>query len=224
MRCRAAPKIGGMAGQAIVTLSRSSVEPFLKCSARRDLREKVSQAFIARGDNSNANDNNAIIVEILGCATTAQSCLAFRPSPRIGWRIRWPRRPSCARLVGARLEPARARALADRDALQALVAEEGGNFSLAPWDWRYYAEKLRQRRADFDDGAIKPYLALDNMIEAAFDSATRLFGVTFSERKDVSVWHPDVRVWEVKAPEGPVSRRCSMATILPGPRSAQERG
>ena len=95
-------------------------------------------------------------------------------------------------------KPARARALADRDALQALVAEEGGNFALAPWDWRYYAEKLRQVRANFDDAAIKPYLSLDNMIAAAFDCATRLFGVTFSERKDIPVWHPDVRVWEVK--------------------------
>ncbi len=99
-------------------------------------------------------------------------------------------------------KPARARALADRDALQALVAEEGGNFALAPWDWRYYAEKLRQRRANFDDAAIKPYLVLDHMIEAAFDCATRLFGVTFSERKDIPVWHPDVRVWEVKGPDG----------------------
>ena len=99
-------------------------------------------------------------------------------------------------------KPARARALRDRDDLQALVAEEGGNFALAPWDWRYYAEKLRQRRANFDDAAIKPYLALDHMIEAAFDCATRLFGVTFAERKDVPVWHPDVRVWEVRDSAG----------------------
>ncbi len=99
-------------------------------------------------------------------------------------------------------KPARARALADRDALQELVAEEGGNFALAPWDWRYYAEKLRQRRANFDDAAIKPYLALDNMIDAAFDCAHRLFGLSFSERKDVPVWHPDVRVWEVKDAAG----------------------
>ena len=99
-------------------------------------------------------------------------------------------------------KPARARALADRDDLQALVAEEGGNFALAPWDWRYYAEKLRQVRANFDDAAIKPYLALDHMIDAAFDCATRLFGLTFSERKDIPVWHPDVRVWEVKDRDG----------------------
>ena len=99
-------------------------------------------------------------------------------------------------------KPARARALADRDALQALVAEEGGNFALAPWDWRYYAEKLRQISANFDDAAIKPYLALDHMIEAAFDCATRLFGLSFTERRDIPVWHPDVRVWEVKDAAG----------------------
>jgi len=95
-------------------------------------------------------------------------------------------------------KPAREQALRDRDDLQALVAEEGGNFALAPWDWRYYAEKLRQRRADFDDAAIKPYLSLENMIAAAFDCASRLFGLSFAERKDIATWHPDVRVWEVK--------------------------
>src|SRR5260370_34922859 len=99
-------------------------------------------------------------------------------------------------------KPARARALADRDALQALVTEEGGNFALAPWDWRYYAEKLRQVRANFDDAAIKPYLALDHMIEAASDCATRLFGVSVTERRDVPVWHPDVRVWELRDSAG----------------------
>ena len=99
-------------------------------------------------------------------------------------------------------KPARARALRDRDDLQGLVAEEGGNFALAPWDWRYYAEKLRQRRANFDDATIKPYLVLDHMIEAAFETAHRLFGVSFSERKDIPVWHPDVRVWEVKDAAG----------------------
>jgi peptidyl-dipeptidase Dcp len=95
-------------------------------------------------------------------------------------------------------KPARERTLRDRDALQGLIVKEGGNFALAPWDWRYYAEKLRQVRANFDDAAIKPYLSLDHMIEAAFDCATRLFGLSFVERKDVPVWHPDVRVWEVR--------------------------
>ncbi len=85
---------------------------------------------------------------------------------------------------------ARARAEADRDALQALVQKEGGNFKLAPWDWRYYAEKLRQERCDIDEAEIKPYLNLDRMIEAAFYTAERLFGLRFSERTDIPTWHP----------------------------------
>ena len=84
--------------------------------------------------------------------------------------------------------PARRRALADRDAMQALVQSEGGNFTLAPWDWRYYAEKLRKARCDVDEAAIKPYLQLDRIIAAAFHTANRLFGLR-SSRSRVPVWH-----------------------------------
>jgi peptidyl-dipeptidase Dcp len=188
-----------MPGKAIVTLSRSSVEPFLKDSSRRDLREKVFKAFTARGDNGNANDNNATIVEILTLRQESARLLGYPTFAAYRLEDSMARTPQAVRDLLERVwRPARARALADRDALQALIAEEGGNFTLAPWDWRYYAEKLRRQRANFDDAAIKPYLTLDNMIAAAFDCATRLFGVTFHERKDIPVWHPDVRVWEVK--------------------------
>jgi peptidyl-dipeptidase Dcp len=193
----------GMAGKAIVTLSRSSVEPFLKSSTRRDLREKVFKAFTARGDNGNANDNNATILEILKLREESAKLLGFPTFAAYRLEDSMAKTPEAVRGLLERVwKPARARALADRDALQELVAEEGGNFPLAPWDWRYYAEKLRQRRANFDDAAIKPYLVLDHMIEAAFDCATRLFGISFSERKDIPVWHPDVRVWEVKDAAG----------------------
>ena len=216
---RAAADERGLTGKAIVTLSRSSVEPFLKSSERRDLREKVYKAFIARGDNGNANDNNAIILEILRLREESAHLLSFPSFAAYRLEDSMAKTPQAVRGLLERVwKPARARALADRDALQELVAEDGGNFALAAWDWRYYAEKLRQRRANFDDAAIKPYLALDNMIDAAFDCATRLFGLTFSEREDVPVWHPDVRVWEVKDATD-VTRRCSMATTLPGLRS-----
>ncbi|THD59607.1 MAG: M3 family peptidase [Bradyrhizobium sp.] len=189
----------GMAGKAIMTLSRSFVEPFLKSSTRRDLREKVFKAFTARGDNNNENDNNATIVEILQLREESAKLLGFATFAAYRLEDSMARTPEAVRGLLERVwKPARARALRDRDDLQALVAEEGGNFALAAWDWRYYAEKLRQIRANFDDAAIKPYLALDNMIAAAFDCATRLFGVSFAERKDIPVWHPDVRVWEVK--------------------------
>ncbi|OKO71846.1 M3 family metallopeptidase [Bradyrhizobium sp. NAS96.2] len=200
---KAAAEERGMPGKAIVTLSRSSVEPFLQSSQRRDLREKVYKAFIARGDNGNANDNNATIVEILRLREETAKILGFPTYAAYRLEDSMAKTPEAVRGLLERVwKPARARALADRDALQALITEEGGNFTLAAWDWRYYAEKLRQAKANFDDSAIKPYLVLDHMIEAAFDCATRLFGVTFAERKDIPVWHPDVRVWEVKGRDG----------------------
>jgi len=196
---KAAADERGMAGKAIMTLSRSFVEPFLKTSGRRDLREKVFKAFVARGDNSNGNDNNETIVEILQLREESARLLGFATFAAYRLEDSMAKTPEAVRGLLERVwKPARARALADRDALQALVAQEGGNFALAPWDWRYYAEKLRQIRANFDDAAIKPYLSLDHMIDAAFDCATRLFGVSFTERKDIPVWHPDVRVWEVQ--------------------------
>jgi peptidyl-dipeptidase Dcp len=98
--------------------------------------------------------------------------------------------------------PARASALSDRDAMQVLIQEDGGNFKLEAWDWRFYAEKLRRRVCNFDEAAIKPYLSLERIIEAAFYTAGRLFGLTFTARPDVPVWHPDVRVWQVRGGDG----------------------
>src|ERR1700742_3453187 len=200
---RAAAEERGMAGKTIMTLSRSFVEQFLKSSARRDLREKVYKAFIARGDNGNDNDNKTVIGEILALREESAQLMGFPTFAAYRLEDSMAKTPEAVRGLLERVwKPARAGALADRAALEAMIAAEGGNFALAPWDWRYYAEKLRQAKANFDDGAIKPYLALDHMIEAAFDCATRLFGITFSERKDIPVWHPDVRVWEVKGADG----------------------
>src|SRR6478609_5910612 len=152
----------GMAGKAIVTLSRSSVEPFLKNTTRRDLREKVYRAFTARGDNGNANDNNATIAEILALREEAANIMGFPTYAAYRLEDSMAKTPEAVRGLLERVwKPARARALADRDALQELIAEEGGNFDLAPWDWRYYAEKLRVRRCDFDEAEAKPYFPLD---------------------------------------------------------------
>jgi peptidyl-dipeptidase Dcp len=200
---KAAADERGKPGKAIVTLSRSSVEPFLKSSARRDLREKVFKAFTARGENGNANDNTAVIGEILALREESAKIMGFPTYAAYRLEDSMAKTPEAVRGLLERVwKPARAKALADRDELQKLVAEEGGNFQLAPWDWRYYAEKLRQAKANFDDAAIKPYLTLDNMIAAAFDCATRLFGVTFTERTDIPAWHPDVRVFEMKDAAG----------------------
>ena len=183
----------------VVTLSRSSVEPFLQFAQRRDLREKVFRAFASRGDNGGATDNKANIAEMVRLRAERAKLLGYENFAHYRLDDAMAKTPVAARnLLETVWAPARARALADRDAMQQLIAQEGSNFRLAAWDWRYYAEKLRHKLCDFDEGVIKPYLSLDSLIEATFYTAQRLFGLSFTPRPDVPAWHPDVRVWEVK--------------------------
>jgi len=192
----------GLNGYA-VTLSRSSVEPFLQFSARRDLREKLFRTFVSRGDNGGATDNKTIIAETVQLRAECARLLGYADFAHYRLDDAMAKTPEAVRaLLETVWAPARAHALADRDALQALLQEEGGNFTLAPWDWRYYADKLRSRRCDFDEAAIKPYLNLDRMVGAAFYTAERLFGLAFTPRTDVPVWHSDVRVFEVREAGG----------------------
>lgn len=199
---KAEARARGLNGYALA-LSRSSVESFLQFCERRDLREKVFRAFITRGDSGGATDNKAIIAETVKLRAERARLLGFADFAHYRLDDAMAKTPAAVRaLLDTVWAPARERALADRDALQELVREEGGNFRLAPWDWRYYAEKLRAKRCAFDEAAIKPYLSLERMVEAAFYTAGRLFGLSFRERRDVPVWHPDVRVWEVRSRDG----------------------
>jgi peptidyl-dipeptidase Dcp len=193
----------GLNGKHAITLSRSSVEPFLQFSARRDLREKAYRAWIARGDGGGATDNKAIIAEMVTLRIERARLIGYDSFAHYRLDDAMAKTPDAVRSLLNRVwAPARARALTDRDAMQAMVQAEGHNFALAASDWRYYAEKLRKARYDVDEGATKPYLQLDRIIEAAFHTANRLFGLTFHPLTDISVWHPDVRVWEVRGAEG----------------------
>jgi peptidyl-dipeptidase Dcp len=194
----ATAKERGIDAPYAVTLSRSSIEPFLQSASNRALREKLFRAWVRRGHNPGAHDNSAVMAETLSLRAEKAQLLGYETYAAYKLADSMAGTPARARaLLDKVWAPARKRALQERDALQALVAEEGGNFALAPWDWRYYAEKLRQRRYDFDDDALKPYLTLDNMIAAAFDTAAKLFGLAFQPRSDIPVYHPDVRVWDV---------------------------
>ena len=193
----------GQAGKHVITLSRSSVEPFLQASRRRDLREKAFKAWIARGDNNDKTDNKAIIAETVALRAERAKILGYDNFAQYRHDDAMAKTPANVRNLLERVwPPARKRALADRDAMQEIVRNEGGNFKLAAWDWRHYAEKLRKAHFDLDEAEIKPYLSLDNVIAAAFDCAGKLFGLKFEERKDIPVWHPDVRTFEVKDAAG----------------------
>ncbi len=197
----------GLDAPFAVSLSRSSVEPMLQFADDRALRERLFRAWAARGTGrgSSTHDNSTIITEMLALRAEHATLLGYENFAAFKLDDSMAGTPGTARaLLEEVWEPARARALEERDALQALIAQEGGNFRLAPWDWRYYAEKLRRARFDFDESAIKPYLELNNMIAAAFFTAEKLFGLSFRERKDVPVYHPDVRVWEVARDGHPI--------------------
>ncbi len=200
---RAAAEARGLPDKYAITLARSSVEPFLQASSRRDLREKAYLAWVARGDGGGATDNNVIIAETVRLRAERARLIGYPTFADYRLDDAMAKTPQAVRaLLDQVWTPARRRAMADRDALQELAQQEGGNFALAAWDWRYYAEKLRKERCDIDADEIAPYLALNQMIDAAFDTAHRLFGLSFRERHDVPVWHPDVRVWEVIGPTG----------------------
>ena len=192
----------GMSGKHAITLQRSSVEPFLQFSARRDLREKAFRAWLARGDNSDKTDNKTIIAETIALRIERARLLGYPSYAHYRLDDAMAKTPEAVRgLLEKVWAPARVRALADRDAMQELIAEEGGNFKLAAWDWRYYSEKLRKLRCDIEEAEVKPYMPLDQVIEASFYAAHRLFGLTFAP-VDVPVWHPDVRSWEVRGADG----------------------
>jgi peptidyl-dipeptidase Dcp len=200
---RAAAEERSFPGKHVITTSRSSIEPFLQFSARRELREKAFRAWIARGDNGGAIDNKPIIAEMVALRAERARLLGYPSFAHYRLDDTMAKTPEAVRALLAYVwASARRRASADRDALQALLQAEGQNFTLAPWDWRYYAEKLRKLRCDIDEATIKPYFQLEQIIEAAFYTANRLFGLTFAPRADVPVWHPEVRVWEVRDAAG----------------------
>ena len=194
----------GHKGKHAISLARSSIEPFLQFSARRDLREQAYKAWRQRGANGGKTDNRKIVAEILALRAERARLLGLRDLRRGRAGVRHGqdaggRAQAAAWRSGSPPRPAPREERADLDKA---VLKEGGNFEVAGWDWRYYAEKVRKAKYDVDEAEVKPYLQLDNVIAAAFDCANRLFGVSFKERTDLPVYHPEVRCWEVVGKDG----------------------
>ncbi|QCP84729.1 M3 family peptidase [Cereibacter sphaeroides] len=185
------------AGGPVVTLNRSLIVPFLQFSPRRELRRLAYEAWVARGANGNASDNRAVAAEILALRSERAQLLGYPDFASYKLETEMAKRPEAVRELLLRVwAPAKARAEADRAVLEAMMHRDGINGDLEPWDWRYYSEKRRAAEFDLDEAALKPYLPLERMIEAAFDCAQRLFGLEFRPL-DVPLYHPDVRAWEV---------------------------
>ena len=193
----ATKKVTGAAG--IIINTRSSVDPFLTYSERRDLREKVWKMFVNRGDNGDKNDNNATISQILQLRAERAKLLGYPTHAH--WRLEnaMAKTPERAMELMESVWPAAiARVAEEVKDMQALADKEGAKITIEPWDYRYYAEKVRKAKYDLDQNEVKPYLQLDKIREAMFWVAGELFNFSFTPVTNVPVYHPDVTVWEVK--------------------------
>ncbi len=193
----------GHQGAWVFSLSRSSFSPFLTFSTRRDLRQKIYTAYVNQGHNGNDNDNRQVIAkiaslrvrraELLGYATHAHWVLddSMAQTPEAVYEF-----------LRAMFDRAQTRAKHDRDTMQGLIEADGDSFELAPWDWWYYAERIRQTTYELDDSEIKPYFALERVRDGAFGVATKLWGLTFHARPDLPTYATGIEPFEVREADG----------------------
>jgi peptidyl-dipeptidase Dcp len=193
----------GYPGKHVVTLARSDYETFMQFSTRRDLREALFRAWTMRGENGGKTDNRAIMSEIIALRDERAKLLGYDTFAEYKLDDTMAKTPAHVRgLLDDVWQPARVRANDERATLQTKANAEGANFDIAAHDWRFYSEKVRKETHDFDEAELKPYLQLDNMIAAAFYTATQLFGLQFSEVHGLPLYHPDVRAFDVRDRNG----------------------
>ena len=193
----------GHKGRYAVTLSRSIYEPFTTFSERRDLRETAWCAFTMRGQNGGASDNTAVVRDMLKLRAEKAKLLGYDSFAALKLDDTMAKTPEAVHdLLDHVWQKAIEKAAADQAQMEALAADTGSNEKFAAWDWRFWQEKLRAKTFAFDEAELKPYLQLDHVIEACFDVATRLFGVSFEEKKGIAAWHPDARTFLVRNADG----------------------
>ena len=194
----AAAEARNVPGKWVINNTRSAVDPFLTYSDRRQLREKAWRMFVMRGDNGDEHDNNSIITRILELRAERANLLGYPTHAH--WRLenamaKTPERT--IELMEAVWTPAVARVKQEVADMQKVANREGANITIEPWDYRYYAEKVRKQRYDLDQNEVKQYLQLDKLTQAIHWVAGELFDYRFTPVTNVPVFHPDVTVYEV---------------------------
>jgi peptidyl-dipeptidase Dcp len=195
----AAAEARGAKGKWAISNTRSSAEPFLSYASRDDLREKVWKNYVNRGDNGDAHDNNKIITEVLKLRVERAKLLGYPTHAH--WRLEnaMAKTPERAMKLMEDVWPAAVKRAKEEVAdMQAIANKEGLKRKIAPWDYRYYAEKVRKAKYDLDENQVKPYLQLDKLREGMFWVAGELLNFSFTPVEGLEVYHPDVKVWEVK--------------------------
>ena len=190
-------------GKWVFTVQVPSMIPFLQYSTRRDLREKLYRGYIMRGDRGNDRDNKDTVRQIVNLRIEKANLLGYKSHADFVVEVNMARTPAAVDAFLKRLwDPAQARARAEVADMQAIIDREGGKFKLAPWDWWYYAEKVRKEKFALDDAALRPYFRLENVRQGIFTLCDRLYGLKFLERRDIAVYHTEVQVYEVRDADG----------------------
>ena len=191
------------AGKWVFTLDAPSRIPFLQYADNRNLREKVYKAYINKADNDNEFDNKEIVSKMVNLRLKKANLLGFNTYADFALDDRMAKTDANVNdLINRVWAYAIPRAKEEVADMQKIIDAEGGGFKLAPWDWWYYAEKVRKAKYDLNEDELKPYFSLDNVREGAFMVANKLYGITITELKDMPVYHPDVRAFEVKDADG----------------------
>jgi peptidyl-dipeptidase Dcp len=198
-----AAKAAGQPGKWIYTLQAPSIWPFLQYADTRELRQRMLEAYTSRNDHGDQYDNNAVLQKIVALRAERSRLLGYESFAHFVIDDNMAKTPDAVQgLLGQLWPPTRARMLEEAAAQQAVIKAEGGTFDLAPWDWRYYTEKVRKAKFDLDEQAVRPYFQLDAVRDGAFHVAKRLYGLTFIPRPDLPVYHPEVKAFEVKDADG----------------------
>ena len=187
----------------VFTPHRTSMYPFLTESTRRDLREKLYNSYVMRGDNNNETDNKKIAVQIAKLRAERANIMGYKSHAHFVLDENMLKTPEEVYDLLIQLwKPALKRAKAEVADMQAVADSEGKEFKIAAWDWWHYSEKVRKEKYDLDESAIRPYLSLDNVIQGVFNTTNKLWGLNFREIFDIDSYHPDARVWEVTDKDG----------------------
>ena len=187
----------------VFTPHRTSMYPFLTESTRRDLREKLYNSYVMRGDNNNETDNKKIAVQIAKLRAERANIMGYKSHAHFVLDENMLKTPDEVYDLLIQLwKPALKRAKIEVADMQSVADSEGKDFKIAAWDWWHYSEKVRKEKYDLDESAIRPYLSLDNVIQGVFNTTNKLWGLNFREIFDIDTYHPDARIWEVTDKDG----------------------
>lgn len=193
----------GLPGKWIFTIDKPTLMPFLQFSEKRELREKMYKAYVNRGNNNDELDNKKVLSRMVSLRVQKANLLGYKTYADFILEKKMAKTPENAyKLLYDVWKPTLKRAQSEVDEMQKIIDLEGGKFKLEPWDWWFYAEKVKKAKYDMDEEMLRPYFKLENVLSGVFAVSTKLFGVQFVPRPDIEVYHPDVRVFEVRETDG----------------------